>query len=469
MIKVLVIDDDKLVRKGLISSMPWRVFDMEVVGEASNGENALEFLESHPVDLMMVDLAMPVMSGIELMRVVRQRYPGVYFVVLTFHQDFEYIQEALRLGAIDYIAKIQLEKEQFEEVLGRISERIRREGGRARAGAAPEPASAYSADEVLALISCAEEPESAWPGQAEIAALGLEEVGGGLWLAERAQPGADLLADAQLLEAARQRQQGGWALLRLSGVRGETRGALYRQLRAYRERDFFYDFDPAAPLLQKTLAEIGGRPGAGEEALQAIKEQWLGLRWVSKETLFAQLLADLKHARVPAYRLLPLMTSLQAELDRLCGAVARLHVPPVERARSWPELERWLVDLREQAHKVISRQPYSEGVVRGVLKAVRIVSDELDQPITAQDMARRVSMSRSYFSQCFRDITGRPFNDYLRHARIDRAKEYLLHTDLPIHTVAERTGYADEKYFSQVFREQAGLLPSEFRRREGRA
>lgn len=124
MIKVLIVDDDKLVRKGISSAMPWDEFDMEVVGEASNGLKALDFLKTQPVDLMLTDLAMPVMSGIELMRAARQLYPELHIVVLTLHQDFDYIQEALRLGAIDYIAKVQLEKEQFEHVLQRIHTRI---------------------------------------------------------------------------------------------------------------------------------------------------------------------------------------------------------------------------------------------------------------------------------------------------------------------------------------------------------
>lgn len=92
MIKVMIVDDDKLVRKGLISAMPWGDFDMEVVGEASNGEKALEFIADHAVDLLLTDLSMPVMSGIELLKVVRKQYPNMYTVVLTFHQDFEYIK-----------------------------------------------------------------------------------------------------------------------------------------------------------------------------------------------------------------------------------------------------------------------------------------------------------------------------------------------------------------------------------------
>jgi two-component system response regulator YesN len=115
MIHVLIVDDDKLARKGLISIMPWMTHDMEVVGEAANGVKALEFLEEHPVELMFVDLAMPGMSGIELIKESCRLFPNLRFVVLTFHEDFEYIQTALRLGALDYISKARMEKFEKED------------------------------------------------------------------------------------------------------------------------------------------------------------------------------------------------------------------------------------------------------------------------------------------------------------------------------------------------------------------
>src|SRR5690349_234280 len=107
MIKVLVVDDDHLVRRGFISMMPWGKYGLEVVGEAGNGRKALEFLAEQNVDLLITDLAMPVMSGIELMKQVKQTKRDIHMVVLTFHQDFELIQEALRLGALDYITKVE--------------------------------------------------------------------------------------------------------------------------------------------------------------------------------------------------------------------------------------------------------------------------------------------------------------------------------------------------------------------------
>lgn len=129
MIRVLIVEDDKLARKGIISMMPWDSYNMKVVGDVPNGAKALDFLASNQVDLMFVDLAMPVMSGIELMEKVRDMYPHVNFVVLTFHENFEYVQTALRLGALDYISKAELESENYDQIFQRILKKLEEKSG----------------------------------------------------------------------------------------------------------------------------------------------------------------------------------------------------------------------------------------------------------------------------------------------------------------------------------------------------
>ena len=127
MLNVLIVDDDKLTRKGLIASMPWDKYEMKIVGEAGNGIAALEFLEKTQVDLVLSDLEMPLMSGLEFIQKAQARYSRLKFAVLTVHSDFDYIQQALRLGAIDYIAKVQFDQENFDSILSRLSQRVRKE------------------------------------------------------------------------------------------------------------------------------------------------------------------------------------------------------------------------------------------------------------------------------------------------------------------------------------------------------
>ena len=124
MYSVLIVDDDRMGRQGIISMMPWEKYGMIVMGEAQNGEKALEFLAHKTVDLVFVDLDMPVIDGITLMQKCKDLYPSLLFVVMTFHEDFHYVQSALRIGAIDYISKLQMESTDCDELLKRISQRV---------------------------------------------------------------------------------------------------------------------------------------------------------------------------------------------------------------------------------------------------------------------------------------------------------------------------------------------------------
>jgi len=156
-LKVMVVDDDYLVRQGFIRIMPWSEYDMEVIGEAGSGMDALALLERQPVDLLITDLAMPAMSGIDLMKQVKERYPRIAMVVLTFHHDFELIRDALRLGALDYITKIELEQDQMSSILERIRQRIEELSPRAEASAPSKEAILKLGRELSALAWMSDE------------------------------------------------------------------------------------------------------------------------------------------------------------------------------------------------------------------------------------------------------------------------------------------------------------------------
>lgn len=123
MIKVLIVDDDKLARRGLVSLMDWEAYGMAVVGDVQNGKTALQFVREHPVDLVFVDIDMPEMNGIEFMEECKKIKPEVQFVVLSFFEDFSYVQATLRLGGLDYISKTSMELDNGDAILQRILEK----------------------------------------------------------------------------------------------------------------------------------------------------------------------------------------------------------------------------------------------------------------------------------------------------------------------------------------------------------
>lgn len=122
--QVLVIDDDRLARQSFISYVDWSRCKMNVVGEAANGKQALSMLKDTSVDLAIVDLAMPIMDGLTFIRESRNEYPDLSYVVLSFHEDFDKVREAFRLGALDYISKMQANKDDYTSLLEDISRRL---------------------------------------------------------------------------------------------------------------------------------------------------------------------------------------------------------------------------------------------------------------------------------------------------------------------------------------------------------
>jgi two-component system response regulator YesN len=462
MIKVMVVDDDKLVRKGLISAMPWQDFDMIVVGEASNGEKALELLETHSVDLLLTDLAMPVMSGIELIKHVRKRFPHIYIVVLTLHQDFEYIQEVLRLGVIDYIAKVQLEKERFEEVLARIHNRIALESIKGT-----NLNENYVNDQAYALLSLNHLHSDTWveewnksSGQAMV------EVDLNLWLWLKNE---DHVKDTSLEKLTQKiKVKLGWSVILLNGLHGRTPKDVHNRLREYREREFFYDYEPDSGVKAISLWALNSDvKGRDEESLKQVREQWSAHHWIYQDNLFESHIDDLKELRLSQPKLIGLLFSLIDKWNLFLYSMSSVKIQIEDTFDSWHHVEAWLKNTRVIIRNAMDKPAFSPEVMECIIKAAYIAHEEMNLQITAASIAKRVNMSRSYFSQCFKEITGINFSDHLRRIRLEKAKEYLLFTNKTILWIAEHVGYLDEKYFSRTFREQTGMLPSEYRQTSG--
>lgn len=131
MIKAMIVEDEPLVRRGILSMLPLAQFGMELVGEAETAEAALGLIERDGIELVFTDISMPGMGGLELLRVLNEKHPHVRSVVLTCHQEFDYLQQALRLGAVDYIVKTQLDDDSVLELLRRVAARFEPETGQA--------------------------------------------------------------------------------------------------------------------------------------------------------------------------------------------------------------------------------------------------------------------------------------------------------------------------------------------------
>lgn len=105
MYKLLIADDEFEIRNGLFKYFPWNEVGFEVVGQAENGMQVIEYVKDNPVDIILCDIKMPIMNGLELAEYFRKKYPEILICFLTAYADFNFAQKAVSLNAVQYLLK----------------------------------------------------------------------------------------------------------------------------------------------------------------------------------------------------------------------------------------------------------------------------------------------------------------------------------------------------------------------------
>ncbi len=124
MIKVILVDDEPIFRTGLRSIVCWADHDCEIVGEASNGAEALQLIRAKAPDLVFLDIKMPAVDGIQVLKECRALPKPPCFIVLSCFNEYNYVREAMKLGAIDYLFKPLMEGPDIEKVLQEACDRL---------------------------------------------------------------------------------------------------------------------------------------------------------------------------------------------------------------------------------------------------------------------------------------------------------------------------------------------------------
>lgn len=131
MYSIMIVEDEELVRQGLTSLVNYEQFGMKVIDQAENGRIAWEKFQAQPADLLLTDINMPQMNGLDLAQLVREEAPSCHIIFLTGYDDFEFARKAIRLGADDYLLK-PFSKADIEEMLGKIKNKLDEERKKAQ-------------------------------------------------------------------------------------------------------------------------------------------------------------------------------------------------------------------------------------------------------------------------------------------------------------------------------------------------
>jgi two-component system response regulator YesN len=127
MISVMIADDETLARVGLKTMIPWEKYGFHLVAEAENGKVALDLALQLKPDIIITDIKMPLLNGVELISALREQLKETKFIVLSSYGDFDYVKEAMLIGAEDYVLKLEMEPEPFAELLNKVKGKIEAE------------------------------------------------------------------------------------------------------------------------------------------------------------------------------------------------------------------------------------------------------------------------------------------------------------------------------------------------------
>lgn len=131
MLKLIIVDDEETILSGMLTAVPWDAFQVQICGTARNGREACALLEKEAVDIVLTDISMPIMDGLELAKTIRQNWPHLHVIILTGYDEFDYAKRAIEYGVDAFLLK-PVGIEELEEQLNRIRLKINAEQERER-------------------------------------------------------------------------------------------------------------------------------------------------------------------------------------------------------------------------------------------------------------------------------------------------------------------------------------------------
>ncbi|EKQ57577.1 MULTISPECIES: response regulator [unclassified Clostridium] len=123
--KILVVDDEFIMRQGITHMIDWEKEGFQIIGQASNGQEAIDMIKENIPDIIISDVVMPQINGIELAKFLQDKYPQIKIIILSSYSDFEYVKSSFQNGAVDYILKPSLNPTEILKTLKKLSNKLK--------------------------------------------------------------------------------------------------------------------------------------------------------------------------------------------------------------------------------------------------------------------------------------------------------------------------------------------------------
>lgn len=407
---VVVADDEDELREAMCTMIPWQELGFRLVGSASNGLDALQLVEKHEPDLLLTDIRMPFISGIELARQVRELRPMTNIAFLSGYDDFEYAQQAIQYNIISYMLKPLTVKGLGDE-LRTIRQKIDAQFAMFRQAVPQSEGQEPRTNELMALVL---DDYADLDGKAEAFASRC-----GLPQEAADRPCYTVMVSVLLKEDGSFDTPASFA------------ASVDRLIAKYLRGASFFSLNKVVSVLLGSPADFGE---------------------------FLYILADE-------------ITQMSSRvLDRRCRVgVSRMTGAPGGLGGGYREAMEALLqgDRAEAGVQFIGDlEPAVKGGELLCKRALEALEQHyMDPALSLVSLSGMLDVSPNHLSACIKKYAGETFINTLIQKRMEAARELLASSSLKIREVAERCGYTDQHYFSYCFKKYCGESPNSMRRR----
>lgn len=496
MLKVLVVDDEMPIRQWLEFCI-CKMDGVSFAGAASNGAEGYSMFRKSLPDVVITDIRMPIMDGLEMIQMMKNLNPAVYTIVLTSFEDFEYARKSVSLGASAYILKTEISDKSLRELLKKAELSL----GKGEAGEDQKMEAMSDRNYFLRSLVLRDAPVPCRELAMEEHGIRLKDgtfYGICVFVENREEmvhrPKLEFLDNPMRFPLDEQ------TFLIVGNV-----NKIYRDSLSIRERcsEYCQAILEQASCIVAVSNPYEKRTGISEAMIEAYRR--IGNRFYHPEVrvftggdvwnwkfreeekykirfsrcLIAQ---DMKRALQIKNQMLekveeeqPLdVHSVKQLACHFMVSVLHMTSENIERAEEEVKLIRETVEsctnirqlkqimdqfFREKGLDSDDRKEYSQAV----RKAIAFMEENYGTGIGLSDVAASVELSAEYLSRLFREETGFKFIVYLNNLRLKHAVELLENTNLKVYEVAERVGYSSLSYFSTVFKKNMGQNPFEYK------
>lgn len=522
MYKLLVADDEYWTREKIRTMLPWGEYQIEFMDPAQDGEEVLQRIATDRPDILVTDINMPFLNGVELVKKVKELYPEIVILVLSGYDDFAYVKETLVAGAINYLLKPVSKLDLISAVskaLELISEKEENERQTLKAAALLQ-------DRELSLLI---EKERVRLSMTPVAGTALDSVGCSIMLIKihdlqplmgryqydmnylsysmkkklrEVAPGKNLIIfnyinrsnEFLVVNELEVSEQQVLALKMMRRLKEETDSPVTI---AFSERS--YSMDSLHDAYVQSISVLMTRPYTEEDVILFCNKEKSSMNHQVEECFTQEMEHRLKTA-LKAGNETVLKDFLVEETGlgdceklsfmktkQIVNRIAAIFSEYLTDQAASPESIRELGRLEQMADKVVeslnreqllSLLTEMQNVVMGerkseaagnikdyVREAAAYINENYFEELTLSALADKYGVESSYFSRLFKQETGENLTLYIAGKRMEKAKELLGREDINIAEVAFMVGYDDYTYFSKVFKKHTGKSPREYRSR----